>query len=83
MPGRDGIDEGPSDEDLAEFGDDAPAGTVRCPHCVADVYEDAVRCQACGEYVKPRAGGRRSAWYVAAVIAAAAALTAWVVLGWL
>ncbi len=83
MPGRDGIDEGPSDEDLAEFGDDGPAATAPCPHCGADVYEDAVRCPACGEYVKPRGGGRRSTWCVIAVVAAAAALTTWMVLGWL
>ena len=39
------MDEGPSDEDLARFGDD----TGFCPHCGEEVYDDAPACPHCGE----------------------------------
>jgi hypothetical protein len=37
------------DDDLPA--DDGAAATVPCPSCGADVYEDAVQCPACGEYI--------------------------------
>ena len=33
----------PADDDLTE--------TVSCPQCGAEVYEDALRCPVCGDYV--------------------------------
>ncbi len=46
---------------------DDESETVPCPHCGADVYEDAVECPVCGQYITP--GSRdlwvgRSAWWV-------------------
>lgn len=40
--------------------DDEPADTVPCPNCREPVYEDAVQCPACGEYIVR--GGRGSTW---------------------
>lgn len=33
--------------------DDDSTETIRCPHCAADVYEDAEQCPVCGEYIMP------------------------------
>ena len=49
-------DDEPEDEDWDEgedaWDDDESAAVVtECPKCGADIYEDAVRCPLCGEYV--------------------------------
>jgi len=31
--------------------DDAESAVTECPKCGCDVYEDAVRCPLCGEYI--------------------------------
>lgn len=41
-------------------GDDPPVDVVPCPNCGAEVYEEAERCPACGDYIVH--GGGRSAW---------------------
>ena len=33
-----------------EFEDDEPP-LAACPHCQAMIYDDAVRCNECGEYI--------------------------------
>ncbi len=38
-------DEGPSQADLEKFGGDSRP----CPHCGADVYDDAEWCHKCGK----------------------------------
>lgn len=47
---------------------DGESETNPCPHCGADIYEDAVRCPICGQYVTPGARknlwASRSAWWV-------------------
>jgi len=51
-------DEGPQDIDLEELGGDE-SETAPCPACGAEVYEDADRCPACGEFILAKlAGGR-------------------------
>jgi len=35
----------------ADFDDEWETETRECPHCGADVYEDAVACPVCGEYI--------------------------------
>jgi predicted nucleic acid-binding Zn ribbon protein len=39
------------DEDDDAYGDDDDAETVPCPHCGADVYEDAEQCPRCEKYM--------------------------------
>jgi len=49
-------------EDGADYGDDDLVG---CPECGAAIYEDAVRCPICGEYVTHGGGpwsGRSPLW---------------------
>lgn len=46
--------------------DDDDEAVVACPNCRAEVYEDAERCPACGEWITtpthPLAG--RPSWFV-------------------
>lgn len=38
-------------DDDSEFDDDDETETVVCSNCGAEIYEDAVSCPVCGEYV--------------------------------
>jgi hypothetical protein len=40
--------------------DDGESLTISCPECGAEVYEDAVRCPVCDNYIV--AGGHGSLW---------------------
>jgi endogenous inhibitor of DNA gyrase (YacG/DUF329 family) len=53
-------DEGSSDEE-------DESALVPCPQCGADIYEDAVQCPVCGEYVThgTRAWEGRPGWWIA------------------
>ncbi|MGH7130049.1 MAG: zinc ribbon domain-containing protein [Planctomycetaceae bacterium] len=78
------------DSDLDDWPDsddeDAESLTVDCSNCGAAVYEDAVRCPVCGEYVAWSASGwsDRPGWFVLlgiagliATIIALSGLMAW------
>jgi hypothetical protein len=55
VPDEPDDDEGPSDEDLAEFGDDdAEADVSPCPHCKTPIYEDSFHCPSCGQVLVRR-----------------------------
>ncbi len=58
-------DEFGDDEDPDDLDDDATA-TLSCPHCGAEIYEDAVRCPACENYVTPdtRVFSNRPLWWI-------------------
>lgn len=47
----DGPDDGPSDADIARFGD----VTVKCPECGTELYDDVALCWKCGRPVGPGA----------------------------
>jgi len=67
-------DEFPDDD----FDDDSTE-TVPCPHCGADVYEEAVQCPVCGTYITFRTGvwaGRPGWWIVLAVLGLVATIFA-------
>jgi hypothetical protein len=49
-PGDDLRDEEYPDEDRL---DDEATETIACPHCGAEVYQDAAVCPACGTYLTP------------------------------
>jgi hypothetical protein len=49
--GDDGPDGGPSEDDIARFGD----VTVKCPECGTELYDDVALCWKCGRAVS---GGR-------------------------
>ena len=51
--------------------------TVACPHCAADILEDAERCPECGKYISREdapAGSHSTAWIVLVLLALAAIL---------
>ncbi|QDT56945.1 hypothetical protein Pan44_50080 [Caulifigura coniformis] len=53
-PDRDSADDPDDDWDEGEDAwadDDSETALAECPSCGADVYEDAVRCPICGEYI--------------------------------
>ena len=50
-------DEYPDEDQL----DDDATETLACPHCGAEVYEDAEYCPVCDNYITPDANAR-SAW---------------------
>lgn len=60
MPVRRDHDEGPSDEDLDRFGEDAPAADARCPDCGAAVWSEADVCPRCYAFIgdAPASAGR-------------------------
>jgi hypothetical protein len=41
-------DEGPSADDLARFGHE----TAYCPHCGAEVWDDAQQCPSCQQWME-------------------------------
>ena len=67
-------DEFPDDD----FDDDSTE-TAPCPHCGAEVYEEAVQCPVCGTYLTSRGGvwaGRPRWWIVLAVFGVVATILA-------
>jgi len=44
-------DEGDDLDDAADDDADGDDSTMPCPHCGADIYEDAVRCPVCERYL--------------------------------
>ena len=69
------------DEDVEGWdGDDDLDETVPCPHCRADVYEDAERCPRCGKYLSREDSPRRHPWWVVAGALACLAMVFWWIL---
>lgn len=64
MPWRDAEEELEArefpDEDDESEGED----TVACPYCLRQVYEDAVRCPECGEYLSRLDRPSRHPWWL-------------------
>ncbi len=75
----------PWDDDSGDWDadtDDDLSETVPCPQCGAEIYEDAVRCPACGTYVTHTTSpwaGRPIWWIVLALLGILA--TIWVLAG--
>ncbi|OHB72868.1 MAG: hypothetical protein A2V70_04460 [Planctomycetes bacterium RBG_13_63_9] len=75
-------DDGDDDYDDDNY-DDGPAETLPCGQCGAEIYEDAVRCPACGAYVTHNASiwsGRPPWWILLGILAAILALAG--LIGW-
>ncbi|MDA1008161.1 MAG: hypothetical protein O2800_04040 [Planctomycetota bacterium] len=54
MPRRTDEDEGPSQEDVERYGDDAGSDEKKsghCPHCGASVFDDADLCPKCHAWI--------------------------------
>lgn len=65
-------------DDEAWNDDDDASETVACPACGAEVYEDALRCPRCGEYVTHSTShfAGRPWWWIALGIAGVIAVIA-------
>ena len=50
----------------SDFDEEWESETIVCSHCGADVYEDAVACPVCGEYLTKETHplSDRPAWWV-------------------
>ncbi len=71
-------DEWPDDAD-----DDAETAVVTCPSCGAEIYEEAVSCPVCGDYVTHSPAvweGKPLWWVVLGVIGTVAVIAALTVL---
>lgn len=77
MSRRDFEDEADDDEDAfddepwdAADDDDADGDTLPCPYCGAAIYDDAVRCPKCGEYLsrEERPSPSQPKWVVITVL---------------
>ena len=65
------------DEDVGEASDEDE--TLPCPHCGANVYEDAPQCPQCGNYITFSTNpwnGRPWWWIVFGMVGIAAAICA-------
>ena len=73
----DEFDDGDSDE--WDFDDDEVSEVLPCPNCGAEVYEDALRCPVCGDYITFRASvwsGRNWWWIILGILGIAAVVLA-------
>lgn len=61
-------------------GDDDDAETVPCPHCGADVYEEAEQCPRCGKYLSAEDAppSRPRGWVAVVMVLALVAAVMWV-----
>lgn len=56
------------EDDTYDQVDDEEPEYRECPHCRADVYEDAVRCPFCGEYISRSSNQFAKSWWVYAIV---------------
>jgi hypothetical protein len=67
------------DEFADEPADDDRDATIPCPHCGAEIYDDAEQCPACGEYLSDEdaPAARRPWWILIGVAICLAIVVAW------
>lgn len=68
MNDRNWEDDWEADWEDDESPDDADDyGTIECPHCGEEMFEDAPQCSACGQYLVRKTGefwNGKPLWYV-------------------
>ena len=80
-------DDDSDDSDYAGFStageDDDP--TLPCPHCGAEVYENAERCPECGKYLSEEdvPSGPKPLWIIVGVLVCLVIVLGWVFGGWI
>lgn len=76
MPSRD--DDSPGDGFDDEDRSDDDVDCVACPHCGVMIYEESLRCPACGDYVTFGTGlARGGLWWWTAWLLVATILVFW------
>jgi predicted nucleic acid-binding Zn ribbon protein len=67
------------DDDYAEEEDGDDDDTVECPYCGAAIYEDAVRCPRCENYLsREDAPSRKPLWIVVTAVICLFVVIAWI-----
>jgi uncharacterized paraquat-inducible protein A len=61
------------------FHDDDDDDTAVCPYCGASIYDDAVRCPRCENYLSREDAPSRQSWWIVLT----AILCVLLVLGWI
>lgn len=68
------------DHDDQDDGVDDAIHTQPCPHCQADVYEDAEQCPSCGNYLsREDSVERKPVWVVIGALAALGIVIYWMI----
>ena len=76
----DELDETEDPDESDQDSDEDPSGTVPCPRCGEDVYEEAERCPNCGEYITAGAvSSSRPKWLILGVALALLAVLLWLI----
>ncbi len=75
MPYRDDDYDRLSDGEYPDPDEDEDDDLAPCPACGAAIYEDSVRCPACGHYGS--AGGRKPLWVVVTALVCLAMALGW------
>jgi hypothetical protein len=78
--GGDELDEGPSEADVARFGD----VTIKCPECGTELYDDVALCWKCGRAVGPGAAEDRKGppvWMMVVVVVLVCLMAFWITRG--
>jgi hypothetical protein len=72
-------DEDEEDDAYEDLGGDDDAGTIACPHCGREMFDDVEQCPHCGMYLSDEDAPRRQLpWWIWLGLAGAA----FVVLRW-
>jgi hypothetical protein len=77
MPFR---DDDRQDLDPREFPepDDVEVDRMPCPHCLAVIFDDSVRCPACGRYLADDDSSRRPWWVILGALLCLAVSLYWI-----
>ena len=67
------------DNDAEDYGEDE--STIPCPHCGADVFDDAEQCPSCGEWLvgeRRPTTGRKGWFFLFGLVLVALVILAWI-----
>jgi endogenous inhibitor of DNA gyrase (YacG/DUF329 family) len=85
MGWADDRDDDSHEADYAGFDTSAPDddATAPCPHCGAEIYDDAERCPECGGYVSREEAppARRPLWVIVGAVICLVIALGWIVGG--
>jgi len=85
MPHQSDLDDEWDDDEAQGFqaAEEDEEGTVPCPHCRRQIYEDAERCPHCGNYlsVEDAPFQARPWWFIVGFVICVAIVVGWILRG--
>jgi uncharacterized paraquat-inducible protein A len=80
MPSTDDDDDWDDPDEDGVSGDEDEPATVTCPYCQEQVYEDAVRCPRCENYISQEDAppAQRPWWIVLGALAVLVIVALWI-----